>query len=354
MKRSILAVLLACLIAVAICACGGSTSSSISTTTPSPAPQSALCPAGTGFMGCSLSKTGPTFGPRIAPPAGPKFPDVSSFQGHPDWAAAKSQSHIAGAVIKAGEFTHEDPDAAWNAAQLKRLGIPFAVYWFDRPISCGSEGAAIEQVAKSLGARLVIIDQEVSGIQGHYACLSPFVRAVTGQGPLVYRSASNDFDTSANNAPCWVAAYGPASAPACNGRPIAWQFTDGTFGPVVSIAGIGRDDVNVDMGLLARIAPPGPKVLGGKQHYERYPEAPARPHRERPSVQGWDSQHCTNPVRRQACRVTRSHLAYDLGRDQALYRRDSKTLRDQLFLPGRIQGLSHRLNDGRGVVHAWL
>lgn len=99
---------------------------------------------------------------------------------------------------------------------------------------------------------------------------------------------------------------------------------------------------------------PGPKVLGGKQHYERYPQgAPARPDRERPSIIGWDSRHCTNPVRRPACKVTHAHLLYDLGRDQALYARDSKTLRNTLHLPGRIQGDVNRLK-GRGVVKQWL
>jgi hypothetical protein len=108
---------------------------------------------------------------------------------------------------------------------------------------------------------------------------------------------------------------------------------------------------------------PAPKPvpdIGGAQHYERYPaNAPARPHRERASIIGWDTGNgsgraCMKPVRRPSCKVTRAHMAYDLGRDQALYAHDSKALRNQLRLPGRIQGLSHRLNNGRGLVRRWL
>lgn len=103
-----------------------------------------------------------------------------------------------------------------------------------------------------------------------------------------------------------------------------------------------------------------PAVIGGRQHYEDYPaDAPAKPRRERESVRGWDTGNgsgarCMRPVRRKSCGVTRSHLIYDLQRDQALLKRDSKRQRDALHLPGRIQGLSHRINNRRGIVNRWL
>jgi hypothetical protein len=58
-------------------------------------------------------------------------------------------------------------------------------------------------------------------------------------------------------------------------------------------------------------------------------------------------------VRRSVCRVTRAHLLFDLGRDQVIYHRSSKTLRNELHLPGRIQGIVHRLIH-KGIVKHWL
>lgn len=131
----------------------------------------------------------------------------------------------------------------------------------------------------------------------------------------------------------------------------AVQYTDHA---VVSGQIRNLDESTVSSSFLGiRPVKPKPKDIGGVQHYERYPQAP-RGRRERNTVMTWDRRGCRNPVRRPVCVSTRAHLLYDLGRDQTLYRRDSKQLRDELHLPGRIQGLSHRLNNGHGVVRHWL
>lgn len=98
-------------------------------------------------------------------------------------------------------------------------------------------------------------------------------------------------------------------------------------------------------------------VIGGAQHYERYPvnywRIDGQRMRERITVQTWDSHKCENPVRRSVCKSTRAHLALLLSRDQAVYTRQTKAQRDANHTPGRIQGIVHRLA-GKGVVKGWL
>lgn len=102
---------------------------------------------------------------------------------------------------------------------------------------------------------------------------------------------------------------------------------------------------------------PAPRDLGGPQHYERYDATFRRLDgqrmRERNTVMTWDSRGCQNPVRRPVCQSSRAHLQQLLGRDQAVYRRQTRAQRDQTRTPGRIQGLDRRLS-GRGVVRRWL
>lgn len=193
-------------------------------------------------------------------PSGARFPDVSNYQGHPNWTAAKAWG-LKGAVFKIGESSnYVDVDASYNNSELRRLGIPRAGYWFDRPGSCSSEGQKLEGEAKALGLKLVIIDQEVPGLSGHASCLNPYVRAATGHDEAIYRSAGNNFDSTQPSATCWVAAYGPSQTPGCSGRAIkAWQMTDGRYGYPVYIPGVGTGDVSIDFGLIGMMSGPKPK-----------------------------------------------------------------------------------------------
>lgn len=298
MRRCLLT--LAAIAAVFLAACGGTTI--IRTAAPA-IKQPAACAPGKSFMGCSASQTRAlAFG---AAPAGKYFPDVSSWQGHPNWDAAKP--HIAAAAAKLGEYT-EDPDVAYNVAAFKRLHIPFAVYWFVRPTGCQHEGALIEKYARELGVKLIVLDEEVSGISGYGACLNGYVHAVTGRNAVDYGSAGNDEDSEGRALDGWVAAYGPSTPPLWAGRKaVAWQFTDGRFGFPIYIPGIGQGDVSVDAGMFAATKPADP-----------FPEAPNvvryfghRPHRDHArelnTLKTWKAHGCRAPVRRSVCKSTRRH-----------------------------------------------
>lgn len=94
------------------------------------------------------------------------------------------------------------------------------------------------------------------------------------------------------------------------------------------------------------------------QHYGRYDNRPHRIHghslRERANVERWDAKNCRRPVRRPVCRTTRRYLTLILGRDQHVYRHQSRKARAKYHTPGRIQGLTHRINNPHGVVMRWL
>lgn len=284
MKR-LLGLLIALTTAIVVAACGGGHTTTVTRTVTAPAPPSSVkapapsiyqpapssCPVGKSYMGCSTSTTGTT-PPRLmlAPaPAGTKVPDVSNYQGRPNWPAAKAWG-LKGAIFKIGESdNYIDSSASYNNAQLKTLGIPRAGYWFVRPVSCSAEGAKLEAEAKALGLTRVIADEEVAGISGYAQCLNPYARAATGHDLLVYRSAGNNYDSTLPSADCWVASYGPSKPPACSGRALkAWQFTDGRYGYPLYIPGVGTGDVSVDYGLIKLITgakpKPKPKTLTQK------------------------------------------------------------------------------------------
>lgn len=215
-------------------------------------------------MGCALSGAAETFKPKVsAIPSGPKFPDVSSFQGHPNWAAAKSS--ISMAVVKAGEYK-EDPDFAWNVGQLKTLGIPWAPYWFVRNTGCAHEGAEIVSVVKSVGGLTslpVVLDEEVPEALGYTVCLADAVHAAFGRWPIIY-TAPGTWPGGANgNLNLWIADYGPGFPCMWTCHPVAWQFASPPFVDYF-IPGIGTGDVSVDYG-FSKLLPPG--VL---HHYSRF------------------------------------------------------------------------------------
>lgn len=263
MKRlSLSAVVAACVLALA--GCGGTSHQSTTASSSTSSATASRCPVDQSFMGCASGVsprfTGvPPVGGKLGLIAGPRFPDVSSWQGHPNWAAAKPS--IVGAVAKLGEGTFTDPDATYNIAAFRHLGIPFAGYWFVRPSGCAAEGSALKREALALGVKRVVLDEEVSGIGGYAACLNPYARAATGQSALVYRSAGNDEDSSASPLGCWVAAYGPSSPPSCFGRsPLAWQYASPPYESVY-IPGLGYGDVSISYGFFSSPKPKPTKLV---------------------------------------------------------------------------------------------
>lgn len=285
------------------------------------------CPPGRSFMGCAVPHLQGVTRTVGAAPAGCKFPDVSSFQGHPDWPAVKAwqlAAHCpAGAVFKLGEYV-EDPDAVFNATELHALGMIAIGYWFVRNTGCAHESDQIIAEARALHLTVVAFDAEVPEARGYAACLKGPVRSA-GLIPVEYTGPGTNPDSTNPGLDEWVAAYGPSHPPCvfiCSvGQPgrqtiLAWQETDGRFGFPVDISGLGAVDVSVDFGLLALAAPPAPTpkpspfaVFPAKRiliHDQRVSE--------RNTVATWWSHGCSSPVHRAVCRSTRTHLVWLAGR----------------------------------------
>lgn len=266
-RRSLPAAVLACLLALAGCGGGSHTSSHhVVTTTskrtatsPVPAPPVAPaagrgCPPGESFMGCSfVPRAGATPGPVGAVPRGRLISDVSSWQGHPNWAEAKP--HIAGGIAKAFEYG-QDPDFVYNVDALKKLGLPWGAYDFVR--SCNAAGfiAALRTVGGP-SSLPPIIDMEVPAAAGCAPSLDRQIYTAFHRHAVIY-TAPGTWPGGSNAAlDLWEATYGPSYSPVWH-PVVAWQFTDGVWGNTVSIPGIGTGDVSVDYGLLEQI-PAKPK-----------------------------------------------------------------------------------------------
>jgi Glycosyl hydrolases family 25 len=249
-RRGALSLLLVCL---AVAGCGGQHTFKQPPTTSKPSEAhtltalSARCPAGRSQMGCSIP-TASASNRTIATAGGPAiFPDVSAYQGTVDWPAVKAwqKAHgwkTQGAIFKLGEY-QLDPYASHNAAALRAAGMAGFGYVFVRP---GVSASTIIAWARSARIKVLVLDEEVPGIQGTAGRVTPALRAA-GLTVLDYHSAGNVEDSTAEGLPCWVAAYGPSSPPACTtGHRIAWQYT-----PNGRIPGIRGDvDLSFNYGLL--------------------------------------------------------------------------------------------------------
>lgn len=338
-KFSFLLLLVA--LALALASCGSSTTS---TTTPGPT-LAGLCPPGISHMGCALdgAKVGPKL-PRL--PSGPRFPDVSSFQGHPNWAEAKP--FISMAVVKAGEYK-EDPDFAWNIAQLKRLGIKWSAYWFVRNTGCAHEGAEIVSVLRSVGGPTSlppVLDMEVPEAKPYTTCLADAIHSAFGRWPIIYTAPGTWPGGANDNLPLWIADYGPNFPCMWTCHPVAWQFASPPFVDV-NIPGIGVGDVNLDFG-FSKLTP-APVAPQDPHHYLRFVNGKFSSKwgvlRERSVVKHYDGavQH---PVKyRSYLRKLRAELAFLAGRDykeattQRVHHKPSWT---RYFRGWRFQELIHR------------
>lgn len=349
LRRKLLLLAIATVVCFFVIACGSPTRT---TETVKTAPTPTLhqkCPPGNSYMGCSLQGSLPK-ALLGATPSGKKFVDVSDWQPNVNWRFVKDAG-VFGVVVKAGEGTAQDPTFAEHVAGAKRAGLLVQAYWFVRPVSpCRAEGEAIARTVPH-GMR-VTLDEEVPGIAGYAYCVAGEVQRSTGVRPADYTSPGTYSDPSGRALGLWQATYGPSLAAIWH-PVLAWQYTD-----AASIAGLSLDE-SVNYGLFPTSKPkPKPKDIGGAQHYERYPDTwwklDGQHLRERANVERWDHNHCENPARRAVCVQTHHALVLLLGRDQAVYRRETKAQRNANHLPGRIQGLSHRINNGHGVVRHWL
>lgn len=305
---------IAATLAAALAGCGGS-----HTNVAPPAPPAPLaCVPGLSYMGCA---SGIALQPNLLPPRPPSrsvthgatgcvFPDVSSFQGHPDWAAASP--HICAAVAKAGESTSiVDPDFAWNVSQLRALRIPWGAYWFVRGCSDGApfvrELAALHFQGDRDALRPVL-DMEVPSAAGCAVPLAAAVHRAFGVWPVIYTAPGTWPGGSSGGLDVWEAAYTLGSRPSLPfaARVLGWQRYSPPF-TFLSVAGLGTIDESLNMGYATSFAFPGPVNL---EHYERYPNRLFKSvrARERSTVENWDKHGCRNPVIRAVCRVDHARL----------------------------------------------
>lgn len=288
--------------------------------------------------------------PLVTTAAGGRFPDVSSWQGDVSWLSVKrwQQQHgwTPGGVFKLGEYA-VDPFAAHNNAELKSLGMFRAGYWFVRNTGCSSEARQIIAEANLLGLKVVIEDLEVSEAAGYGQCLTPKLKSA-GFIVVSYTSPGSDPGGIGSGTYAWMAAYGAVlpTPPFSNLGLKAWQCTDGAFGCVTEVPGIGKDDVSIDYGMLKLgAAPVDPYAIYPKTKFALANGVTAS---EYNTVKTWYANHCANPARRPVC--TSSHYHAELLRDREWFVANHNASLTQPVHPPRwafnslgerFQGLSH-------------
>lgn len=189
------------------------------------------------------------------------IPDVSNWQGTSvDWKSAAACG-IAGGIFKGGEGTGVDWTAATNNSALRSLHLWHAMYWYIRAVGCQAEADAISREAHTLGVVVVVNDLESpSDNAGYGACLPPLEKKA-GLVPVDYTSPGtwSGGDGGFGAVPEWQAEYGPVLHPLWT-PVVAWQCTDGHYGCVTYIPGIGYGDVSKDQGITKLGAAPKPKA----------------------------------------------------------------------------------------------
>lgn len=268
MKRAIFAALCAAL-SVGLGACGGTPSPPRSTSPTTPkllrGPQSCIPKEGAGVPGVCVQKRRLSLLPTRYL-RGPFVPDVSYYQGHPDWLSAKRE--ISGAIVRVADGNFNDPAFAYNWHELRRLHIWHATYFFLRPGDCAAEarrGIALVNAQGGFDSGPLIADAEVPL---PYGCVAAFVeeaRRKTGLPGIVYTAPGTYPGGPHGNAVLWVATYG--SEPGCvwTCAHVAWQYTDGKYGPLPHcIVGIGCDDISTDNGITRLGRHPTPRPVDRK------------------------------------------------------------------------------------------
>lgn len=225
---------------------------------------------GAGVMGsCAAQNVHPT-GPLQGAIRGKFCPDVSEFQGDPNWAAAKRHG-LTCAIVRVNDAITGVPDRSlsYNARELNRLHIWHGYYTFLRPGGCATEArVAYEYITRvgGLTSGPEIADAEVP-------LNSNCTRSFTGEIRVLSRwNVGVEYSSTGTNPgggnpqdKQWDAAYGPS--PECFMRPchrVAWQFTDGQIGPVPHCTAGLCGDISRDEGLtqITRVKPrshPRPK-----------------------------------------------------------------------------------------------
>lgn len=213
--------------------------------------------------------------------------DVSHWNGKPDWTKVKSAGYHA--IIKCGDDDLPgsiDPEFKRNAAECKRLGIPFGVYWYGRATTAAGARAEAQRCLKFIkGMKLsypVYYDREHKGIGASSvtatrAFCEEVEKAGRWAGVYTYISYWNSYMRPLGNRYTkWIAAYGendgqPHTPPAIDRLDI-WQYS--SKGRVSGLNGdcdvnlVYRDLVKAITGKSAQTATGG--STGAKKAEVRY------------------------------------------------------------------------------------
>jgi hypothetical protein len=311
MKRLAAVLALLCVFLVALAACGA-TSVTRPLTIRAPEKSAAVrCPPQTAVMGCAdgvAAKPTPPPPGKVgvtAPVTGCIYPDVSQWQGHPDWAAAAG--HICAGVAKAGE-TVEDPDFAWNVATLRALHIPWGAYWF---VSACGEGPAFVRVLDSvhfkgdLDALRPVLDMEIPAARGCAVPMAAAIHKAFGIEPDIYTAPGTWPGGSSDGLPVWEADYGPVlGALPFAAHVVGWQEWSPPYRFLFE-PGLGYIDESLSRGYAAeRAFPANPLAI---YPVTRFLLAGGIRASERGTMSTWRAARCADPVRRPVCRSSRSH-----------------------------------------------
>lgn len=190
-----------------------------------------------------------------------RIPDVSEFQGHPNWRLASRS--IGGAIVRVADGSHDDADFAYNWHELRALHVWHAAYFFLRPGDCASEARRAIALIKAQGgfdSGPLIADAEVPL---PFFCAAQFSKAAeVGSGfhvCVIYTAPGTWPGGSNGGCVLWVATYGPRPGCVWSCTHVAWQYTDGQFGPFPHcIPGVGCDDISADSGITSIRVQRGP------------------------------------------------------------------------------------------------
>src|SRR5450432_1059230 len=197
----------------------------------------------------------------------PQFVDASHYHPVIDFARYSQASSAGALAFKVTEGSHLDPTVNDHLAGAERYGLICIGYEY----GLVNVNTFLSSFPPALG-RIPVLDFEGASISvaGSEAWIR-LVKAAFGRYPWFYGHSEwinqgAPTDTEVQNCPYWGARYGgPLEVPPGVGKPVAFQFTDGSFGPQPhTFPGVaGNCDINM---LIAE--PAELKILAGHSPQE--------------------------------------------------------------------------------------
>lgn len=196
-------------------------------------------------------------------------PDVSSYQGRPDWGRVKRAGFYFAACKATEGLTYNDPTFARNWAGIRNAGLVRIAYHFahaDAGRSPVAEAQHFLNVVRDRGGTangIPALDIEAGNLSG--AKFRAWVNAWCAEvqkrwRPGLIYTGGWFWNPHGGGSPpkqwrLWVSGY-VSRPPSVNGFPswTLWQYTDGKYGPQPhSVPGIGACDISVFNGTAAAL-----------------------------------------------------------------------------------------------------